>query len=458
MTAEGPDSHTRITGLARLFSRTIWLLIVGLLTVAFSIGVPVRFRILSIPAAEQDSLLISNLPPGLELLASSFLGPNEIKALDTLGLSTQAFAGLVLLPEVILAIACLTVGGLIYWRKSDDWMALWFSLITVALGFSSVSLVLPTLSLVWHGWGLLSTFAGFMGMVSNVHILFLSPDGRFVPRWTLFPTAGFTGMMLAAGLYIASDYTASGYSINLQFILAAAPIWFALIGIGIVSQIYRYRRVSSAAQRQQTKWVIIGLIVVAIGFVINASFLFLSVKHSGLLRIQNNLARAWLANLCMLFLPVCLLFSIFRYRLWDIDLIIRRTLIYGVLSAILGGVYFGSIVAMQGLFAILGSQRSPLVTVLSTLGIAALFNPLRRRVQDFIDRRFFRRRYDAERALASFAATARDEVDMDRLEGAMIKVVLGTIQPKSVSLWLKKITFQRPREAQTVLRASGDES
>jgi hypothetical protein len=129
--------------------------------------------------------------------------------------------------------------------------------------------------------------------------------------------------------------------------------------------------------------------------------------------------------------------AILRYRLFDIDVLIRRTLQYAILSAILALVYFGGVVMLQTIFdVVVGQHDSPLITVVSTLTIAALFNPLRLRIQDFIDQRFYRKKYDAERALAQFATSARDEVDVDRLAAALLDTVEETVQPDRAALWL----------------------
>jgi hypothetical protein len=136
----------------------------------------------------------------------------------------------------------------------------------------------------------------------------------------------------------------------------------------------------------------------------------------------------------MLALPATMAIAIQRYRLWDFDLIIRRTLIYSALTGVLALVYFGSVVLLQSLFRALTGQGSQIAVVASTLAIAALFNPLRRRIQAIIDRRFYRRKYDAEQVLAAFSERLRDEVDLDRLAETLIPIVKETMQPAHVSL------------------------
>jgi hypothetical protein len=144
-------------------------------------------------------------------------------------------------------------------------------------------------------------------------------------------------------------------------------------------------------------------------------------------------------------IPISMGIAILRYRLYDIDIIINRTLVYGSLTAILAGVYFGSVTATQAIFQTLTSQeRLPqLIVVASTLLIAALFNPLRRRIQTFIDRRFYRSRYDARKTLETFSVKLRDETDLDALNDDLVGVVRETMQPAHVSLWLRPETVSK---------------
>jgi len=152
--------------------------------------------------------------------------------------------------------------------------------------------------------------------------------------------------------------------------------------------------------------------------------------------------------LTLTLVPVSLSIAVLRFRLYDIDLVINRTLVYGSLTVLLGLVYFGSVASLQYAFrALTGHQDFPQLTiVVSTLVIAALFDPLRRRIQAFIDRRFYRRRYDARKTLEAFSARLRDETDLGSLNAELVTVVRETMQPEHISLWLRPDTSSRGRQ------------
>jgi hypothetical protein len=210
---------------------------------------------------------------------------------------------------------------------------------------------------------------------------------------------------------------------------AAIAIGFGCTLAAVLSLALRWRRAAGDA-RQQLKW-----------FAYAASYfaITLILLLYGEIRSDRNVLTAALIlhPLSLVGLLVSTAVAIFRYRLYDIDLIINRTLVYGILSAVLGLSYFTIVTLLQSLLGEASGQSSQIAIVVSTLAIAALFNPLRSRIQELIDRRFYRRRYDAEKALAAIAATAREEVDLHRLIEAVMGVVEDTMQPEQVSLWLK---------------------
>jgi hypothetical protein len=152
-----------------------------------------------------------------------------------------------------------------------------------------------------------------------------------------------------------------------------------------------------------------------------------------------------LASLAFITIPAAIGIAILRYRLFDIDIIIRSTLQYSILTGVLGLTYLGGVTVLQGVFTAVSGQESPAARILSTLGLAVLFNPLRRRIQDFIDRLFYRRKYDAEKALAEFAAAARSETNLENLNARLLEVISNMLQPEILSLRQLKTRDMRHR-------------
>lgn len=434
------QTHTSIefSGILRIFTLTVGLIASGIILISFVIAIPSRFDQLRTTVSLSDAVLIPGLTPEMEAGPLSRLIPDEAQALYELGLSLNFYAGYILFFDVALVILGTVLANLIVWRLSHNWLAMWFAYSVILLG-PSVSFVVVAKIYDQPHFSIIPVVFGMTGMLSHVFLLFLSPDGHFFPAWSRYLTTGFAGMILGTIIYSLSVLPDA--LLMLLSLLITFPFWIGILLIGIIAQISRYRRISNLVQRQQTKWIAGGLAMALIGILLNIIFLNASYAASSNQRIILNLLRAPAVNFFLMLFVLCLAFSIFRYRLWDIDLIIRRTLSYSVLTAVLALLYFGGIVLLQGIFGrLVGNFDTPLITVFSTLAIAGLFNPLRVMVQDFIDRYFFRSKYDAEKELSGFAAVARDEVDIVRLSASLLSVVERTIRPEHTSLWLKRTT------------------
>jgi hypothetical protein len=202
--------------------------------------------------------------------------------------------------------------------------------------------------------------------------------------------------------------------------------------LAVVTIFWGYRASGDAVTRQKIRWVVFAALISGIGGIVLWQ---LPTDVLGRPIISTNML-----GLLVLPFPISIAIAILRHRLFDIDVIIHRTLVYGVLTALLALVYFGSVVTLQFFVHGLTGQATqpPFVIVASTLVIAALFQPLRRRIQASIDRRFYRRKYDAARTLQAFGATLRQEVDLTELSEQLVAVVQETMQPTQISLWLPK--------------------
>jgi hypothetical protein len=217
-------------------------------------------------------------------------------------------------------------------------------------------------------------------------------------------------------------------------------IMLVLIAISVASLLMR-RGYARGVERQQTKWFTYTSAVAASGAILQYI-------------ISEPLELVWLRGVAyalvligLVGIPISMGIAITRYKLYEIDLLINRTLVYGSLTAMLVALYFGGIVVLQRVFVLLTGQQSTLAVVASTLLIAALFTPLRRRIQSFIDRRFYRRKYDARKTLEAFSATLRDETDLEALNNDLVGVVRETMQPAHVSLWLRPDTVPKGEQA-----------
>jgi hypothetical protein len=217
------------------------------------------------------------------------------------------------------------------------------------------------------------------------------------------------------------------------FLYTVAPLLYVAVAYSVFVRLRR----AVGIERQQLKWFAYAVAIFAMAIILNVLTLAIDAPR------WVEWANLVIFPLAGTTVPIALGIAILRYRLYDIDLLINRTLVYGSLTATLVATYFTGIVVLQRGFVALTGERSTLAVVASTLLIAALFNPLRRRVQGFVDRRFYRRKYDAAKTLAAFNARLRDETELDTLTGDVVGVVREAMQPQHVSIWLRPDTASK---------------
>ncbi|RLT39980.1 MAG: hypothetical protein DWI57_09280 [Chloroflexi bacterium] len=356
--------------------------------------------------------------------------------LTALGWSHDAWFWFTIVTIAPLFTSGFVVGVAIFWLRPHDRMAFFTSvfLMTFAASnsFSPAKEYLSVVASAPLAFAIPNFLAGMLSFGLLAVFFATFPDGQFAPRWMRWIAAEGFLLSLAWNLFPAIVGDFSGPYANV--VLVAVSVMF---GGSLAGQVWRYRNYATPVQKQQTKWFVFGLVLI-VGFLLVPSVILYGLDAADpKASVQIDLF-VGAGNLAFLLLPISIAIAILRYRLWDIDILIRKTLQYALLTALLALAYFGSVVLLQSLFRSLTGGQSPAVVVISTLLIAALFTPLRRRVQEFIDRRFFRQKYDAQQVLAAFAITARDETDLAALTGELQRVVQETLQPEGISIWLRK--------------------
>jgi hypothetical protein len=294
---------------------------------------------------------------------------------------------------------------LLLWLNYWSWIPVIFPILLIPLHF-------PTGQPLSRRWNWLNWLTIGMGFFFIMVAAFITRIGPLTGEWMLPNPIGF----------IPDDVVDPTLTV---WFLGLVTIAFS----SVISLFVRYRR-AQEIERQQIKWLLYATALFAVIYSLTGGLVPDSSPYHGILNV--------LSDITLLAIPIAIAIAILRYRLYDIDLLIRRTLQYSLLTGLLALVYFGGVVLLQSIFRALTGESSQAAIVISTLGIAALFNPLRIQLQNFIDRRFYRRKYDAARTLASFAASARDEVDLERLASALLGVIDESMRPEAIGLWLKK--------------------
>jgi hypothetical protein len=286
----------------------------------------------------------------------------------------------------------------------------------------------------------------------GIYMILLFPDGKLPSRrWR--PLTWISGTVIVfggVGFAIDPGPLPGLGGVRNPFGVEGAP-WGAIVGpvvfallplcilASVLSLVLRFRG-SRGEERQQIKWIAFAASLVGL--------LFLSVIVTSLIPFLGYLERVLQTVVALSYagVPIAVGLAVLRYRLYDIDFLINRALVYGLLTTMLALVYVGSVIGLQGAFRALSGQESTLAIVASTLAIAALFGPLRRRVQALVDKRFYRRKYDAEKTLAAFKTRLREETDLNALSDDLVRLVRSTMQPEHASLWLRSTTVAESKQ------------
>jgi hypothetical protein len=414
--------NTRLHGRWQLIARVGWIVLTLLI---------LTLNVVMIPS--YDAVLQAHCQPGPQCFALQ-LTAFDRQFLHQFGLSLGFLAAYNVMLDAVSVLVCCALGALIFWRKSADRMALFCAFMLVLFGGAGFTSILQdALAPVSPAWFALVGTLDVLGQSSFMIFFFLFPNGRFVPRWTRW-VAPCVVLYWISMIFFGNGLTNTNGSFwsNLVFV--------ALLLCSVGVQVYRYRRVSTSRERQQTKWVVFGFSIGILGFV-----LFIGLGNVLLppAVLQSSVLGTLVAGTIiygfLMLIPISIAIAILRSRLYDIDVVINKALVYGLLTTLLAAVYAGLIIGLESLAGVITRQGSqqPVVLVVSTLAIYALFQPLRSRIQSIIDRRFYRRKYDAAKTLAAFSATLRQEVDLDQLREQLLAVVQETMQPEHVSLWLR---------------------
>jgi serine phosphatase RsbU (regulator of sigma subunit) len=396
----------------------------------------------------------------LDLLTRSgafALNPSIVGGLEDLGIARDAvLQGDLVFRIVGMVVFSVTAIG-IFVRRSDDWMTGLVSFTLLALGMtwfaplgalphgSVLDVVARTVGNARpYEVGLGKTLAG----ITIIVFLYLFPDGRFVPRWTRLAAITLAVHWIAWNVFDGTMVDPTTWSTPPQIALVTI-----VVGSAVGAQIYRFS-ISSPDQRNRTKLVVAAICVLAV--VPPMLFAFNPGLGAGLddlaivtprVEIIYNLILLVILGMAAILLPISIAVSVWRYRLWDMDIFINRTLVYGALTGVLGLTYFVILAAVSAV-----AQQSFVTAAAATFGVAVLFQPARRRLHDLIDKRFYRQRYDATKRLQAFASRLRQEIDLKTLTDELLRVVRETMHPTGVSLWVASSLEGATEESITMRR------
>jgi len=414
--------------------RSIWIL-VALLTVG-----------LYIAALPQEFLSLREAIPDLHV------------SLWQLGLNINFYATYFTILQAITMLFFAFTAFVIFWSRSSNRMTMLISFGLLTFG----AIAFPTLDALvtaYPFWRIPVIIIQAIGLGSSLLVFYLFPDGKFVPHWTRPIAYIWIGWVIAwvslpASISIdveswpiiiqmiwrffvrvdATRFVEAYQDLRLYSLGLILVIWF---GTGVFAQIFRFKHISTIPQRQQTKWVVFGLSTAAVGYLLIYLIFGSTLEvHPTLIGILLNLGGNTLLSICFMLVPMTLAISILRFQLWDVDFLINQTLVYGALTALVGVFYVGNVILLQAIFRAVTGGTSDMAIVISTLVLASIFQPLRKRMQSFIDRMFFREKVDFRKAFTDFALEIRTIIDLPELLRVLIERVTNILHISRGAVYL----------------------
>jgi hypothetical protein len=408
---ESASGGLRLHGRWLALARVVCVGIALVALVIWIFGVPLRYA--------QLGMLCTVAPANC---GDQQITPEVFHRFTAAGVPLSFYAAYIGTIEILYALSYLVMGGLLLWHKSTTRIGLLTAvlLITYGVAQTDADTVATAVRALALPAGLLDPFS----FVCLALFLYLFPDGRFVPGWARWVVLVWIVLFL-----VVADISIDN----------VVPVLFGFLFLSLGIQIYRYRRISSPVERQQTKWVVFGVLVGVLGSggIIVVGLLFGLGQKFGLFGLFTADTLIYLFSACI---PLSIGLAILRSRLWDIDALINKALVYGSLTGLLALLYAGLILGLERLAGLVAgpAATNPVSLVVSTLAIFVLFQPLRTRIQAAVDRAFYRQKYDAQQTLAAFGASLGQEVDLEQIRAHLLAVAAETMQPEQVWLWLRQ--------------------
>jgi len=412
------DNHLR--GHWLIIARALWLTLALLTVGLFVAGIPVEFAQLQLGC------------PTPFCASSGGVAPVELPLLENLGFSPEFFAAYGIALELVFASVFVVVAALIFWRKSSDRQALFVSLALVLFGTATQPYALHALVVAYPLWGQLVDGLHFLGSASFSLFLFIFPDGRFVPRWTRWVALVWIAWLLPR--YWFPDWPPSGSDTWLAW--PNLVIWLGALGAAVYSQVYRFRKISDRVQRQQTKWVVFGIAMgLALFIIVNIVVSTTVPVPTSASELTTLMVGAALMNGALLLIPLSIGVAVLRYHLFDIDILINRTLVYLTLTAIVVGIY----VLVVGYLGTLFQARNNLAISLVATGlVAVVFQPLRQRLQRSINHFMYGERDDPYAVLSRLSQRLEATLAPEAVLPTVVTTMREVLQLPYAAIYLKQ--------------------